>query len=455
MADNNFIPLNPPESGNQAHGRGKNTGRGGRGKNRGGGAGRGNDGNRHGGVRRVYKKGDGGYADLANAMVDEKAQINGALDALREQMAQVREMKLEALAASEERQRRFKYNRLLKGLKRLNVEIKDRQNYIQGGFWEQNTWLQWIWWMIAAGFSDYYGYFDLYDCAIIVCLIQALFILVGEQCVISYEFNSIISERWWKATLCILVGLATAVFYFDYQVAIRESWFIRSTSNSYYEFAPSLLHTPDHSFWHAQTHHFLLYFVPVIFVGYTWIMCYFDDFTYEILSFIKLTCFGWFVQWEVVKVEQWCDPVAYFNDDQIGVDLRPQTQRHIKLTDAELKFGLTYKIVERHCLKFVHRSGPGARENDYFIENCVVGEPKQLIGSFGLLCELADYDVCGLESDSKIAKERILNRIRTIRSVNIDKYSAQTSNIYQHTALIALALWHHRRQELEGLPNFD
>lgn len=454
MAENSFIPVFPP-TGLQASPGGRNTtagrggaqhanrsnntnaaqngrGRGQQSQRSGGNAGRG--GGRGGGnnSRRRYKPGGGssGYSDLANAMKDEAARIRGDFDALREQVKLTNE-KLEEKDNSERRKKAYLKHKLLSGLSKINVEFKSAtapygKSRVQRVF-------EVLIFLFLFFFTVIKQYFDLVNVLCLLFIVQLIMFMLAELSLELVRMDALLRE-WWYIALCVVSTLIC--------------WSMILLDRHYMDWL-------------------MIYYLaicPIYFILYSFIFSMLCRFGYLNIRIIRDSFFGWFIGCVCVSVTKWDNPKPMFYSLDPGVDLRPQSQRHIKLTDAEMKFSLNYRKVDRVEMTLLVRIS--SLFNDYtqhtleplpdiVYELSKTNKTKTLEASYGLLCELSDYDVCGLETDPVIAKERIKNRLRTIRSVNVDKYLAQSNNIYAHTTLVALALWLQRKQDLKGLPDFD
>jgi len=434
------VTVQQPASGSpQARGRGNNTGM--RNNNGGRGGGRGN-----GGRRRAKFGGNTANADLAQALSDENARLKGEFDALQEQRRLMEERKVEKIERDKEREKAYVYNRLMRALRSLDIEMVNHFDFGE----MRCYWLQWFEIMVAVLCLHYFRYLLVHESIMALCLIQALYILVAEIIITPMDLYGVLIQRWWSQVLLFLVCICSAIIFLDYSQTVK---YIPLRVPEHFEHG--MMVTKGDMFRYGHDINWWIWLVPACYIGFTFLTCTLSKLGFEVLYTMKLSCFGWFIVWERKKITRWNRPRILFRNGDIGFDLRPQSQKHIKLTDPELKFGLDYNTYARHTFRFMHRHGPGSVENDYVYELPEPHKYKYLEASFGLLAELSDYDICGLETDHKIAKERIKNRLRTIRSVNIDKYQAQLGNIYQHTTLIALALWHQRREQLQGLPDFD
>lgn len=461
MADNNFIPVFPPSGGNQARGRGRNN-TGGRGSakhasrsqnanagNSGGGGGGG-----RGGDRRHYKpRGmSSGYADLANAMNDRSSQIDGHLDALREQMKNLKEEIAQKTEENEKRTKAYIKSKMMRGLRNLKAE--HHSGYVAHSRSLTSRIIEsFLLVFICFGLL---AFTDLVipDLAVIFILVQATAFVAAELAVHPVSVGEMLNTRWYQQVFSGTMALV--IYFYILRNTVEPKMIPKIIPFDYTEgiIVPRLDYVKVDSNLPNMPAMYLL-ITPFVFYFYTVFIAAFSAAARRELKLIENSIFGWFIHGESVTVSVWNNPSPLFHDTDEGVDLRPQSQRHIKLTDAALKFRLDYSKIERTRYRFSYRNGPGSPDADFMIELPVRYSQKQLVASFGLLCELSDYDVCGLEESHKLAKERIKSRIRTIRSVNVDKYSAQNDNIYAHTALVALALWHSRQKQLEGLPSFD
>lgn len=458
MADNNFIPVFPTNRGNQADRSGRNTTGARRSKEH---ASRAQDTNVHGRKkggagreRRRYKpRGKSGDAALAMDLANAKEEVAGEFDALRAQIANIKEMKATKEEEEAEEYKELVRDEVFRNLMQLNIEFVSRRTSYSTSTWK--IVLNVIINVICILFGWFYLQLGVVDILFLYFICQCLAFVEAELVLrpigILEMFNSPLYNR-----LCAFV---TAGCWLFFGLACFGSE----------RFIPKIIDfdgqetnlVPLDQFVSVRVsrinllHSVMLVGAPALFFLYSVFISICSRAGEIGIYVVKDSIFGWFIDIGIVTAEKWNNPVPLFRNMDIGPDLRPNAQKHIKLTDPEAKFRLDYRMVERSEFRMLYRQFFDTGVN-YLVEHTTNNIFVTLEASFSLLCELSDYDVCGLESNHLIARERITSKARIAeRSVNINKYSAQMSNIYAHTTLVALALWHKRRQGLYGLPNFD
>lgn len=155
--------------------------------------------------------------------------------------------------------------------------------------------------------------------------------------------------------------------------------------------------------------------------------------------------FYWFITCEVAYREGITDSQKDFDSWNPGVDLRPRSLAQTDLCSPEARFKVKY--VRGKYYKFV-----------CFLGSWELGDPESevicadLRPSVSLLSELVHADICGMNSDIDVARQRIEAKLRSIQSVNINRFSAHFDDVFGDTAIVALMLWRKRQERRKLFP---
>lgn len=159
----------------------------------------------------------------------------------------------------------------------------------------------------------------------------------------------------------------------------------------------------------------------------------------------RFSIFFWFIDCDVVYREGITESEKDFSNWNPGFDLRPRALAQVDLCSPEARFKVKYvrgKYFKYSCFLGSWQLGD---------PNCAAVEAT-LRPSVALLSELVHGDICGMNSDIDVARQRIDARLRTIQSVNINRFSAHFDDIFGDTAIVALMLWRKRQERRKLFP---
>jgi len=148
--------------------------------------------------------------------------------------------------------------------------------------------------------------------------------------------------------------------------------------------------------------------------------------------------------------EQLGSAEAEFADWELGFDQRPSNFSHVPLTSPESRVTLQYRSSSCNrtilCLPF---------GIEIIVLDVVLADSyRDLRPSLALLAELSNADICGMNKDLSVARDRIENQLRSIKSVNLNKFTVMLDGVYQDTAIVASVLWRQRLARVADLPYF-
>jgi hypothetical protein len=133
-----------------------------------------------------------------------------------------------------------------------------------------------------------------------------------------------------------------------------------------------------------------------------------------------------------------------------GVDFRPRSLAQTEIVDPEARVDMQY-----HYGKFLRFKLKVIFWGKFYIAD--FGNPDRckpivISPSISLVSQLIHGDICGLNTDPEVARQRIDARLRSIQCVNINRFSAQIDDIYGDTALLALFCWRKRMERRKDFP---
>lgn len=160
--------------------------------------------------------------------------------------------------------------------------------------------------------------------------------------------------------------------------------------------------------------------------------------------------FYWFSTVCWVNREEISKVVKDFTTWNPGHDLRPRSLAQTELIDPEARVTMQYQ--SGRFLRFKLKVFLWGK---IYIEDYSNDDRQKSIKirpSIALASHLVHGDICGLNSDPEVAKNRIDARLRSIQSVNVNRFSAQLDDVYGDTALLALFCWRKRIERRRDFP---
>jgi hypothetical protein len=195
-----------------------------------------------------------------------------------------------------------------------------------------------------------------------------------------------------------------------------------------------------------------------------WVLLFIQTCFFLSLVFVKVGSkrAGRFVYYNRSSVFYWFCSVCWVNRESIskvdrdfvgwgpGVDFRPRSLAQTEIVDPEARVNMQYHYGK--FLRFKYKVFFWGKIYISDFGNPDRSKPIVIRPSISLVSQLIHGDICGLNTDPDVARQRIDARLRSIQCVNINRFSAQIDDIYGDTALLALFCWRKRMERRKDFP---
>jgi len=124
-----------------------------------------------------------------------------------------------------------------------------------------------------------------------------------------------------------------------------------------------------------------------------------------------------------------------YEDWDYGPDLRPNSSTHVNIYAPEARFKVHHvkRFGREYCLL-----------RSWRFRASILTQVTKWRPSIALLGEISVPDLC-LSGDQDIARTRIEACLRASRGVNVNRFTALSTGVYEDTARLATFLWRYRR----------